>query len=500
MDPWGLTTTALLACVLFLIFLFLWDQGLNRGKLPPGPTPLPFIGNILQLDFKNMTATFSQLAKKYGSIYTLYVGSQRVVVLHGYNIIKEALIDQGDVFMERGNIPIFEDIMKGKGVVFSRGERWKQIRRFSLMTLRNFGMGKRSIEERVQEEAQCLVEELKKTMGKPTDPTFILGCAPCNVICSILFRDRFKYNDEKFLYLMNLLTENFHLFNKPWTQLYNFLPAIRVYLPGIHKRILKINEELRHFVLERVKEHQKILDPNNPQDYIDCFLSKMHQEKDNPQSEFDLENLVMTGADLFGAGTETTSSTLRHGLLLILKHPEVQVKIHEEIDRVIGQNRVPSIKDRQDMPYMDAVVHEVQRFVDLIPLNLPHAVTRDIQFQKYVIPKGTNIFPLLSPVLGDSKEFPNPDQFDPQHFLDKNGKFKKSDYFMPFSIGKRSCLGEGLARMELFLFLTTILQNFTLKPVGDPNELIIKTNHVGFTNVPPHYQLCFLPLSGRRQS
>ncbi|XP_072484675.1 cytochrome P450 2C23-like isoform X1 [Notamacropus eugenii] len=493
MDPWGFTTTALLACVLFLFFVSLWNQGFKRRKLPPGPTPLPFIGNILQLDFKNLTATFSQLAEKYGPIYTLYFGTQPVVVLHGYNVTKEALIDQGDVFMERGDVPIFDDFSKGKGVVFSHGERWKQIRRFSLMTLRNFGMGKRTIEERVQEEAQCLVEELRKTKGQPTDPTFILGCAPCNVICSILFRDRFKYNDAKFLHLMGLLNEIFQLLSKPWSQFYNFLPAFRAYLPGTHKTIFKNLEEIKHFILERVKEHQKILDPNNPQDYIDCFLSKMLQEKDNPHSEFDLENLKMTGVDLFAAGTETTSSTLRYGLLLILKHPEVQAKIQEEIDRVIGPNRVPSIKDRQDMPYVDAVVHEVQRFSNLSPLNVPHAVNQDIQFQQYVLPKGTTIYPLLFPVLRDSKEFANPEKFDPQHFLDQNGKFKKSDYFMPFSTGKRSCLGEGLARMELFLFFTTILQNFTLKPVGDPNEISMKTNHTGFTNIPPSYQLCFVP-------
>ncbi|XP_074088625.1 cytochrome P450 2C23-like isoform X1 [Macrotis lagotis] len=491
MDPLGLTTTALLAGVLFLIFLSLWNQRFTRRNLPPGPTPLPLIGNILQVDLKNIAASLSQLAKKYGSIYTIYLGTQRVVVLHGYNILKKTLMDQGDGFMDRGFLPIFEDTFKGQGITFSRGEKWKQNRRFSLMTLRNFGMGKRSIEERVQEEAKCLVEELRKTKGQPTDPTFILACAPCNVICSVLFHDRFKYNDEKFLYLMNLLNENFRLLNSPWIQLYNFLPAFRVYFPGKHRKLFQNLEEIKCFILENIKEHQKTLDSNNPQDYIDCYLSKMQQEKGNPQSKFDLENLTMTGANLFFAGTETTSSTLRYGLLLILQHPEIQAKIHEEIDHVIGHNRVPSIKDRQDMPYTDAVVHEVQRFIDLLPLNVAHAVTRDIQLQQYVLPKGTTIFPLLSPVLWDSKEFPNPDLFDPQHFLDKNGKFKKSDYFIPFSIGKRSCLGEGLARMELFLFFATILQNFTLKSVGNPNE--IKNKRGGVTNLPPWYQICFLP-------
>uniref|UniRef100_A0A7N4NYT4 unspecific monooxygenase n=1 Tax=Sarcophilus harrisii TaxID=9305 RepID=A0A7N4NYT4_SARHA len=160
MDLWGLTTSVLLGCVLLLIFLSQWSQRLKKGKLPPGPTPLPFLGNILQLDFKNMIASFSQLADKYGPIYTLYFGSKRIVVLYGYKIMKEPLIDQGDGF--NGQCPV---LLFCLGIVFSNGESWKQMRRFSLMTLRNFGMGKRSTEERVQEEAQCLVEEFRKTKG-----------------------------------------------------------------------------------------------------------------------------------------------------------------------------------------------------------------------------------------------------------------------------------------------------------------------------------------------
>nr|XP_020836343.1 cytochrome P450 2C23-like [Phascolarctos cinereus] len=115
MDPWGLTSTALLTCVLLLIFLSLWRQGFKRRKLPPGPIPLPIIGNILQLDLKNMPESLSKLAEKYGPIYTLHIGTRRVVVLHGYNIMKEALIDHGDNFMDRGILPMFGDVAKGHG-------------------------------------------------------------------------------------------------------------------------------------------------------------------------------------------------------------------------------------------------------------------------------------------------------------------------------------------------------------------------------------------------
>ncbi|NWH96483.1 CP2CR protein, partial [Aegithalos caudatus] len=105
----------------------------------------------------------------------------------------------------------------------------------------------------------------------------------------------------------------------------------------------------------------------------------------------------------------------------------------------------------------------------------------------------TTIFPVLSSVLHDSKEFPNPHEFNPEHFLNKSGTFRKSDFFMPFSAGKRICPGEGLARMEIFLFIVTILQNFTLKSVVNPQELNITPTLSGTGNVPPAYQLCAVP-------
>ncbi|XP_043837738.1 cytochrome P450 2C44-like [Dromiciops gliroides] len=493
MESLAFITLTLVVCASFLLILSLWRKDYKGRKLPPGPAPLPIIGNMLQLDKKNLCTSFCKLSEKYGPVYTVYLGSQPVVVLHGYKALKEALFDQGDIFGGRGKLSIFDDIYKGHGIIFSNGETWKQIRRFSLMTLRNFGMGKRSIEERVQEEAQFLLEELRKTNSQPFDPTFILGCAPCNVISSILFHQRFSYDNEKLLFVMRILNENMILSNAPIAQLYNSVPWLLRYFPGPHKKFFSNIKRLKEFILDNAKKYQESLDPNNLKNYIDCFLYKMKQDQKNPDSVFDLENLATTGMDLIDAGTETTSSTLRYSLLLIMKHPEVQEKIHEEIDRVIGQHRIPSIKDKLEMPYTEAVLHETHRYFALAPFSLPHEVTRDTQLQQYFIPKGTSVFPFLFSVLYDPKEFPNPYQFDPGHFLHKDGSFKKSDYFMPFSIGKRACLGEGLAKMELFLFLVTILQNFTIKSITDPKEIDITPCSTGFFNVPPKFQLCLLP-------
>nr|XP_051679061.1 cytochrome P450 2C2 isoform X5 [Oryctolagus cuniculus] len=474
-----------------LLLLSLWKQNSGRGKLPPGPTPFPVVGNILQIDVKDISKSLTKFSERYGPVFTVYLGMKPTVVLHGYEAVKEALIDHGEEFAGRGHFPIAEKVNKGLGILFSNANTWKEMRRFSLMTLRNFGMGKRSIEDRVQEEARCLVEELRKTNASPCDPTFILGCAPCNVICSIIFHNRFDYKDEHFLKLMEKFNENVRILSSPWLQICNNFPVLTDYLPGIHNTLVKNIEYTKNFIMEKVKEHQKSLDVNNPRDFIDCFLIKMDQEN---HLEFTLESLVTTVSDLFGAGTETTSTTLRYSLLLLLKHPEVAAKVQEEIERVIGRHRSPCMQDRSRMPYTDAVIHEIQRYIDLIPTNLPHAVTRDIKFRNYFIPKGMNIITSLTSVLHDEKEFPNPKVFDPGHFLDESGNFKKSDYFMPFSAGKRMCVGEGLARMELFLFLTSILQNFKLQSLVEPKDLDITAVVNGFVSVPPSYQLCFIPI------
>nr|XP_028595490.1 cytochrome P450 2G1-like [Podarcis muralis] len=123
----------------------------------------------------NLRLFSRQLGEAYGSVFTVYLGLQRVVVLSSYNVVKEALVDQAEDFNAIGQIPSFSKDFNDHGVTFSNGDRWRQLRRFSLTTLRNFGMGKRSIEERIQEEAWCLAEEFRKLQGRPLEKFIIKG-------------------------------------------------------------------------------------------------------------------------------------------------------------------------------------------------------------------------------------------------------------------------------------------------------------------------------------
>uniref|UniRef100_A0A8C0GGT0 Uncharacterized protein n=1 Tax=Chelonoidis abingdonii TaxID=106734 RepID=A0A8C0GGT0_CHEAB len=149
-------------CISCLLFLSAWKKMSGSGKLPPGPIAFPIIGNALQLNMKNLPQSVRELSEKYGPVFTIYLGSERVVVLYGQEAVKEALIDQGDEFSDRGRMPVFERGI-GTGIPMGNGKPWKQLRQFTLTTLRDFGMGKKSSEERILEEAHFLVERLKNT-------------------------------------------------------------------------------------------------------------------------------------------------------------------------------------------------------------------------------------------------------------------------------------------------------------------------------------------------
>ncbi|CAI9599384.1 unnamed protein product, partial [Staurois parvus] len=198
----------------------------RRGKLPPGPTPLPILGNILQLGGGDIVAHLAKMREKYGDMFTIYLGSRPVVVVNGYNAVKEVYVDRADDFIARGDIATFDTSYHNYGLAFTSDiDRWRELRRFSLAALRTFGMGK-SIEGCIIEESQCLVTELKKSKGSFLDPRHFFGKVSGNIIFSILFGHRHDYDDTELLDVISTMYDTFYIISSRWGQMFEMFPRI----------------------------------------------------------------------------------------------------------------------------------------------------------------------------------------------------------------------------------------------------------------------------------
>ncbi|XP_061830178.1 cytochrome P450 2K1-like [Nerophis lumbriciformis] len=463
----------------------------DKQKRPPGPRRLPLIGNLHQLDLERVDKSLFKLSKRYGPVFTIYFGLKKVVVLAGSNAVRQALINHAEEFGEREISPLFHDFTKGHGIVFSNGDGWKEMRRFTLTTLKDFGMGKRLIEEKISEECHNLIEEFEKHKGKAFDNTTIMTYAASNIISAIIFGKRFDFKDTVLRDIVENDKDIIRLSGTASIVIYNTFPMLGPWIKN-WRDLMKNIEDYKQNLLQLVNKLRETFNPDICRCFVDAFCTRTLslEESDAQSVHYHDDNLVSSVMDLFGAGTDTTSNTLRWSLLLMAKYPQIQDRVQEELSRVVGDRQI-TMEDRRNLPYIDAVIHETQRFANIVPMSVTHSTSRDVTFQGYFIEKGTTVLPLLTSVLYDESEWETPNTFNPSHFLDEEGKFIRRDAFLPFSAGRRACLGEGLARMELFIFFTHLLQRFRFTPApGMSEDQLDLTPVVGFTLSPLPHQLC----------
>uniref|UniRef100_A0A3Q3IJC6 Cytochrome P450 2K1-like n=1 Tax=Monopterus albus TaxID=43700 RepID=A0A3Q3IJC6_MONAL len=476
------SSVSLLGALVVLLLLYIISYSRPKSQEhrmdPPGPKLFPLLGNLLQLDLQRPYNTLLKFSKKYGSVFTVYLGPKKVVILAGYKTVKEALVNHAEEFGERDVLQIVEDL--NHGIAWSNGDVWKEMRRFALTNMRDFGMGKKVIEDKIIEESHYLIEVFKKFKGEAFDTSQPINYAVSNIICSMVYGSRFEYDDPEFTSMVDRTNRRSQLGGTP--SLFNMFPWIGKWFAN-KKEFKKLSEANKKQNSELFSQLKETLNPQMCRGFVDAFLVQKQnlEESGITNSHFNDVNLMTTVRDLFNGGTETTSTTLRWGLLLMAKYPKIQDQVQEEVNRVIGSCQV-QVKDRKNLPFTDAVIHETQRLANIIPMALPHKMSQDITFQGHFIEKGTTVYPLLTSVLYDKAEWERPHSFYPAHFLDKDGKFVKRDAFVPFSAGRRVCPGEGLARMELFIFFTTLLQHFRFtRPPGVSEDELDLTPRVGFT-------------------
>ncbi|XP_066264684.1 cytochrome P450 2U1-like [Branchiostoma lanceolatum] len=481
--------SALVLVLAFLTTYWLLGAGSRQKNLPPGPRGLPLLGNLLSFRPSHLLSNLAAWRQQYGDVFCVRIANKLVVVLNGHKAIQDALVKQPEVFSDRP--PMSEVHFKDAGIVMARyGEDWKVKRRIGLTALRQFGMGKRSLEGKITEEARSLCDVLAEKNGTATDMSLLLSNGVSNVICVMSFGERFEYNDMEFQRLMRLISV---IAGNAGSSIAKSIPFLRK-LPFVRKELEKVDrndKELVDFIKAKINENKETFDPADIRDIIDVYLMEtQHQTPDEADRTISEIGMINTVRDLFIAGAETTATTLKWGLLYLARHLEVQRKVQDEIDREFGASP-PTFSQRGKLPYTEATIMEIQRIRPIVPL-FPHTTSAATVLRGFDIPANTFVIPNLWSAMTDPEVTPDPETFNPDRFLDEDGSLVRPEWLIPFSLGRRQCLGEQLAKMELFIFLATLLQHFTFKlPDGAPAPSM--EGSLGVVLAPKAYQTCAVP-------
>ena len=278
------------------------------------------------------------------------------------------------------------------------------------------------------------MEEIDSLNGRPFNPTHLLCNAVSNVICSVVFGKRYEYNNSEFKRLLYLVENKIA---SPFELLATRTLPFLLKVPYFPKNSLTCTTELRLKFQNIAAEHQASFDANNMRDFVDAYIKEMNEGKEQGKKTHlsDLELLAVLD-DLFLAGTETTSTTLRWAILYMVAFPDVQRKVHEEINRVVGRNRLPKLSDKPNLPYTESVIHEVQRIGSIAHVALPRYTYNDVNFYGFTIPKKSTVICNLYSSTRDSSIWQDPDDFRPERFLDESGMAVRVRELIVFGAGK----------------------------------------------------------------
>lgn len=481
-----------------------------KNRPPEPPFSLPLLGNLHLLpqpgELPGTHKAMTKLAERYGPVMGFWFGSQYTVILSNWEAIHDALKVNGDAFAGRFCPESIEIITKGRGIALQNDlVQWRRNRTALMrgMTMKKKGEAAESIilEEvhstghswfkKCGGEGKSFNSKLRAAIGKESLNVYM------RQMCSLRFSEKLSPTFQSVRACLEEIFKRISAGNPG-----DYMPLVKA-LAGKPKVLTEMeywSDTMYGHIRDWIKQHKETIIPKEPRDFLDQMLVMQNKEAESyveGLTETDIEVIMW---DVMAGGIDTTSTTLEWLLYIMVNYPDTQRKVQEELDRVVGPDRLPTYEDQSELPYLNACILELMRWKHFAPFGLPHMTLEDTTCLGYNIPKGAQVMINFHASGMDQSAWKRPEEWRPERWLEEeadlqhsfiDGEIKKtreSYKFIPFGIGKRMCVGYGLGRVVMWCKVATHLHCFKFESASG-RPLNIDDEHFGVTVVPDEQEL-----------
>ncbi|KAJ7339738.1 cytochrome P450 [Mycena albidolilacea] len=483
----GVTTIAVLCIFSSFFGASLLDK--HGNSIPPGPRGLPIVGSFPFLT-QYPELTLDRWAKRFGDLYSVWLGNQLFVIVSSPAIVKDLIVTNGAVFSSRKEMFIkSQTVFAGRGITATPyNDRWRKHRRIATGWLNQRAVD--SYTPILDREATVLVKDMyrqSKAGTIPINPQPHAGRASLNNMLSIVFGFRTDSIYHPLLGQALRLSREFMNVTGPVSNLVDFLPWMQSLPTTMRTRGRNLHRDLLDTYGGFIKDIEQRMQIGAT--VPDCLARTMLEAK-GQENLGHIDMSILASAFMIG-GVETTAAIMQWFSALIPAHPEVQKKAHEELDRVVGRDRLPAVEDEKNLPYCHAIIKEVERCHNPFWLGTPHVASQDFTYNNQFIPKDTVVVLNTWTMHHDPSRHLSPDDFNPDRYMGDSLTSADSanltdpyqrDHWM-FGAGRRICPGMIVAEREIWLTISRMLWAFTMESL--PGEPIDLTEYDGLSGRSP---------------
>ncbi|KAL4246392.1 cytochrome P450 family protein [Abortiporus biennis] len=472
------------------IFVLLYIRASRRSKFPypPGPRGIPFFRNLFDIPSEDGHVVYAEWAKKYDTDVTyINVFGQHLIIVNTFDAAVELMIRRSAKTSDRSSSFMLNDMIDfgNWGAAFVRfGSRLKDYRRVAQATFNPNAVKKfheietnatRDLLKRLHHRPDSFVQDIRHMAGR--------------IILRVSYGFEVKPEKDPYIDIAENALHGISATANPGSYLVDSIPILRYlpeWFPGAQfkrdaKKWRQSVFDMRNKPFELVKRSRvnstgPSLEYEVSPDSVAATLLDGIAKKFQDQEY--IEDVIKSAlGSFYAAGADTTLATISSFILAMILYPDVQRKAQKQIDEIIGRDRLPKFEDREKLPYIDAILLETLRWHPVFPQNIPHLTSDDDVYKGYYIPKGTIVVANTWGMSHDENSFPSPFTFNPDRFLDKDGKLNpdvRDPSWLAFGFGRRICPGRFMAKDSAWMTMISILATFDITPkIGEDGEPVM---------------------------